>query len=157
MAYTCPVCRRVYTHPESLRQHLPVHSGDTTCRLCGRTFCRPALLRCPVCGKTYTHPKSLSQHLPVHSGETTCQLCGVIYCRRSLYPALTCLVCGRGYTSLSSLRKHWRSHSDATTCRLCGVGLSRVAHLHRHLRNVHHLTREQALFLRHTSAAGWAS
>ncbi|XP_043227291.1 broad-complex core protein isoforms 1/2/3/4/5-like isoform X3 [Amphibalanus amphitrite] len=40
----CPVCWKPFTHPKSLLQHLPVHTGSTTCPVCGRVCDRKARL-----------------------------------------------------------------------------------------------------------------
>ena len=77
----------------------------------------------------------LAEWSPVHRA---------VPCVPAVLRGISCVLCGRVYYNLSSLRKHWRSHSGATTCRLCGIGLSRVAHLQRHLRNVHGLSREDS-------------
>ncbi|XP_043218431.1 protein bric-a-brac 2-like isoform X14 [Amphibalanus amphitrite] len=58
---------------------------------------------------------------------------------------LPCPDCGKVYANSGSLSQHRRIHSGATLCRLCGTGLSRVAHLRRHLITCHRLSMEQAL------------
>ncbi|KAF0312962.1 Zinc finger protein 256 [Amphibalanus amphitrite] len=91
----CPVCWKPFTHPKSLLQHLPVHTGSTTCPVCGRVCDRKARLNlhmrrsgggrtplhCSVCWRAYTNPQSLQKHLPVHRGHTTCRVCGRVFDR----------------------------------------------------------------------------
>ncbi|KAF0311679.1 Broad-complex core protein isoform 6 [Amphibalanus amphitrite] len=124
---------------------------------------------CTQCGKQFTHRKSYLQHLHVHTGATTCSTCGVTFDRKTrlnthvklYHPELTrqpshgsassgggglpCPDCGKVYANSGSLSQHRRIHSGATLCRLCGTGLSRVAHLRRHLITCHRLSMEQAL------------
>ena len=42
--HRCPVCGKAFLHPKSLLQHLPVHTGSTTCPVCGRVCDRKARL-----------------------------------------------------------------------------------------------------------------
>ena len=43
-SFQCRVCRRLYAHENSLRQHMKVHTGRTRCPICGRVMARVATL-----------------------------------------------------------------------------------------------------------------
>ena len=53
--YQCPVCGREYTNHRSLDHHMHVHSGKTTCLVCGAVYGRVGTLRNHVLQK---HPEA---------------------------------------------------------------------------------------------------
>lgn len=36
----CNICSKVFSHPYSLQQHKPVHSGNTKCHICSAVLSR---------------------------------------------------------------------------------------------------------------------
>ncbi|GAB1608742.1 hypothetical protein Ahia01_001158600 [Argonauta hians] len=74
-------CGFVFRSKASLREHVSLfHSTGYGCRICGRNFCRKALLRrhlsvhsgqkdflCPFCSYATSHKSNLERHQKVHS------------------------------------------------------------------------------------------
>ncbi|XP_043227961.1 broad-complex core protein isoforms 1/2/3/4/5-like isoform X3 [Amphibalanus amphitrite] len=66
--FQCPVCGREYTNHRSLDHHMHVHSGKTTCLVCGAVYGRVGTLRNHVLQK---HPEAvqlLAQMMASRSG-----------------------------------------------------------------------------------------
>ncbi|XP_037094440.1 zinc finger protein 3-like [Pollicipes pollicipes] len=89
--FSCDNCEKTYSSYVSLHMHQKVHTGLTTCALCGKTSSRVSDLRrhlhyvhrlepctCSICGRTYSSRSSLLHHRKVHQGATRCSLCGLV-------------------------------------------------------------------------------
>ncbi|CAK8678253.1 unnamed protein product [Clavelina lepadiformis] len=82
--YTCEICGKRFTAPNSLYGHYRGHAGikPYKCHVCGQTFTRShslnyhamihtnsARFECSYCGRKFRHPTHYKEHLHRHTGE----------------------------------------------------------------------------------------
>nr|CAG4638912.1 EOG090X0POW [Cyclestheria hislopi] len=134
--YPCPVCKRTFTHKNSLAYHVRTHAGD-----------RPH--QCEICGKSFFANGALKVHMRVHTGARPykCNDCGrefrqwgdLKYHFTSLHSGVRqyqCEFCGKSFARKYSLIVHRRVHTGERNykCEFCGKGFRASSYLLNHRR-----------------------
>ena len=60
----CPVCSRQYSNKQTLRDHMDVHQGRTTCHICGKVLCIVRHLRRHLAQDHHLGPEEVLQLVP---------------------------------------------------------------------------------------------
>lgn len=139
---TCPICKKVYKNPNSLRDHTKLHKEDRkrnyTCDRCGKMFFNKGTLTshimshdkirphvCRICNKSFLFPNMLRRHVEMHSGVKpfSCEQCG--RCFRLQYQLnahkivhtdsmpYVCQYCNKAFRFKQILKNHERQHTGA--------------------------------------------
>ncbi|XP_039748354.1 gastrula zinc finger protein XlCGF26.1-like isoform X2 [Pararge aegeria] len=139
---TCGMCKKVYKNPNSLRDHMKIHTDDRkrnyTCDRCGKTFYNKGTLTshimahdkvrphiCRICNKSFLFPNMLRRHVEMHSGikPFSCEQCG--RCFRLQYQLNAhkiihtdsmphvCQYCNKAFRFKQILKNHERQHTGA--------------------------------------------
>merc|ERR1711936_186919 len=137
--YSCNICNYVCKNISSLRKHMTLHKGQTTCQYCEKVYSSKSNLElhiktihtkefkftCEVCGYKCNTKDNFVKHLRVHTGEKP----------------FHCELCEFRTGDQSSLISHRRTHEKLTgktyTCNLCGKSFDRLFDLRRHKEVVH--------------------
>lgn len=93
--YSCGVCNKAFTRHAYLLKHLPVHTGQHTC---------------PVCGKWLRSPESLANHMRLCTQVQEIQLHGQAACSH----------CQKVFTNAAEFRRHQYEHTHVHQCEVCG-------------------------------------
>lgn len=135
----CQICKKRYSHRNSLRLHMKVHTGENTylCDVCGKSLSSTDKLQlhkrihtgykpyvCTVCEKAFTKKDILTDHMRVHSGEKP----------------FACETCGKCFSQRSPLTIHRRYHTGERpyVCHLCNKGFVSKGILGIHLKQGKH-------------------
>ncbi|KAG6444293.1 gastrula zinc finger protein XlCGF57.1 [Manduca sexta] len=139
---TCKLCKKVYKNPNSLRDHMKLHTIDRkrnyTCDRCGKMFYNKGTLTshimshdkirphaCRICNKSFLFPNMLRRHVEMHSGikPFSCEQCG--RCFRLQYQLnahkivhtdsmpYVCQYCNKAFRFKQILKNHERQHTGA--------------------------------------------
>lgn len=139
---TCGLCKKVYKNPNSLRDHMKLHTMDRkrnyTCDRCGKMFYNKGTLTshilshdknrphvCRICNKSFLYPNMLRRHVEMHSGVKpfSCEQCG--RCFRLQYQLnahkiihtdampYVCSYCNKAFRFKQILKNHERQHTGA--------------------------------------------
>ncbi|XP_026741993.1 gastrula zinc finger protein XlCGF26.1-like [Trichoplusia ni] len=139
---TCELCKKVYKNPNSLRDHMKLHTIDRkrnyTCDRCGKMFYNKGTLTshilshdknrphvCRICNKSFLYPNMLRRHVEMHSGikPYSCEQCG--RCFRLQYQLnahkiihtdsmpYVCSYCNKAFRFKQILKNHERQHTGA--------------------------------------------
>ncbi|XP_068622346.1 oocyte zinc finger protein XlCOF6-like [Battus philenor] len=139
---TCELCKKVYKNPNSLRDHMKIHTNDRkrnyTCDRCGKMFYNKGTLTshimshdqirphiCRICNKSFLFPNMLRRHVEMHSGVKpfSCEQCG--RCFRLQYQLnahkiihtdampYVCVYCNKAFRFKQILKNHERQHTGA--------------------------------------------
>ncbi|CAG5005548.1 unnamed protein product [Parnassius apollo] len=139
---TCELCKKVYKNPNSLRDHMKIHTNDRkrnyTCDRCGKMFYNKGTLTshimshdqirphiCRICNKSFLFPNMLRRHVEMHSGikPFSCEQCG--RCFRLQYQLnahkiihtdampYVCEYCNKAFRFKQILKNHERQHTGA--------------------------------------------
>ncbi|XP_077535832.1 uncharacterized protein LOC144148118 isoform X2 [Haemaphysalis longicornis] len=106
--FSCGVCGKAFTRHGYLLKHLPVHTGQHTC---------------PVCGKWLRSPDSLANHLRMCTRVQEIQLHG----------RAACSLCHQEFTNAAEFRRHQYEHTHVHQCETCGGRFRNLAHLGSHV------------------------
>lgn len=137
--HECTICKKRYSHKNSLRLHMKSHTGENTylCDVCGKKLSSTDKLqlhrrihtgfkpyKCTVCEKRFTKKDILTDHLRVHSGEKP----------------FACEICGKCFSQRSPLTIHRRYHTGERpyVCHLCNKGFVSKGILGIHLKQGKH-------------------
>ncbi|XP_037083922.1 zinc finger protein 77-like [Pollicipes pollicipes] len=104
-----------------MRRHMKIHSGETTCPLCGIVYGMVTNLRRHI---RKVHGARRGDHTAGDAARHVCETCGSVY----RHP--------------TSLKLHRKAHEGRTTCPVCGRTLSVVASLRAHMQSVHGMSEE---------------
>lgn len=135
----CKICKKRYSHKNSLRLHMKIHTGDNRylCDVCGKSLSSTDKLQlhkrihtgykpygCTVCEKRFTKKDILTDHMRVHSGEKP----------------FACETCGKCFSQRSPLTIHKRYHTGERpyVCHLCNKGFVSKGILGIHLKQGKH-------------------
>lgn len=143
--FSCHSCPKSFALKKDYRAHALVHNKSTKaiCDLCKRHFTSKELFRrhfsnvhvrgrhfkCHLCYKSFAMRDTLKSHLASHSQE-------------KLFP---CSLCEKSYRWRSDLNKHQKIHTTGHRpypCSLCEKAYLCTSNLKIHLKEVHHLSRE---------------
>ncbi|XP_041986833.1 zinc finger protein 93-like [Aricia agestis] len=139
---TCSLCQKVYKNPNSLRDHMKLHTDNRkrnyTCDRCGKTFFNKGTLTshimahdqvrphiCMICNKSFLFPNMLRRHVEMHTGikPFSCEQCGK--CFRLQYQLNAhkiihtdsmphiCQYCSKAFRFKQILKNHERQHTGA--------------------------------------------
>ncbi|XP_052742795.1 gastrula zinc finger protein XlCGF26.1-like [Bicyclus anynana] len=139
---TCGLCKKVYKNPNSLRDHMKIHTNDRkrnyTCDRCGKMFYNKGTLTshimahdkvrphvCRICNRSFLFPNMLRRHVEMHSGVKpfSCEQCG--RCFRLQYQLNAhkiihtdsmphvCQYCNKAFRFKQILKNHERQHTGA--------------------------------------------
>ncbi|XP_028164768.1 gastrula zinc finger protein XlCGF26.1-like [Ostrinia furnacalis] len=139
---TCHLCKKIYKTPNSLRDHMKLHTVDRkrnyTCDRCGKMFYNKGTLTshimshdkvrphvCKICNKSFLFPNMLRRHVEMHSGVKPfpCEMCG--RCFRLQYQLNAhkiihtdamphvCTYCNKAFRFKQILKNHERLHTGA--------------------------------------------
>lgn len=106
--FSCGVCGKAFTRHGYLLKHLPVHTGQHTC---------------PVCGKWLRSPDSLANHLRMCTRVQEIQVHG----------RASCSLCHQEFTNAAEFRRHQYEHTHVHQCETCGGRFRNLAHLGSHV------------------------
>ncbi|KAH7964464.1 hypothetical protein HPB51_027297 [Rhipicephalus microplus] len=118
----CPLCPYTTHNATTMREHLPVHTGE-------RPFC------CPMCNKRFSRKKYFRVHLRLHdkaSGHVPVNAlhCGALMAVLEAYVPTeegergnVCPECNKSYKYAGNLRTHMRVHTGERPymCDVCGL------------------------------------
>ncbi|XP_077520152.1 uncharacterized protein LOC144129976 [Amblyomma americanum] len=93
--FSCGVCGKAFTRHGYLLKHLPVHTGQHTC---------------PVCGKWLRSIDSLANHMRMCTQVQEIQLHGQAACSH----------CHKVFTNAAEFRRHQYEHTHVHQCAVCG-------------------------------------
>lgn len=93
--FSCGVCGKAFTRHGYLLKHLPVHTGQHTC---------------PVCGKWLRSLDSLANHMRLCTQVQEIQLHGQAACSH----------CQKVFTNAAEFRRHQYEHTHVHQCEVCG-------------------------------------
>lgn len=106
--FSCGVCGKAFTRHGYLLKHLPVHTGQHTC---------------PVCGKWLRSLDSLANHMRMCTQVQEIQLHG----------RAACSLCHQEFTNAAEFRRHQYEHTHVHQCEVCGGRFRNLAHLGSHV------------------------
>lgn len=93
--FSCGVCGKGFTRHGYLLKHLPVHTGQHTC---------------PVCGKWLRSLDSLANHMRICTQVQEIQLHGQAACSH----------CQKVFTNAAEFRRHQYEYTHVHQCKVCG-------------------------------------
>nr|XP_054930136.1 uncharacterized protein LOC126536779 [Dermacentor andersoni] len=93
--FSCGVCGKAFTRHGYLLKHLPVHTGQHAC---------------PVCGKWLRSLDSLANHMRLCTQVQEIQLHGQAACSH----------CQKVFTNAAEFRRHQYEHTHVHQCEVCG-------------------------------------
>ena len=160
--FLCDSCGRGFHAQATLDRHVMLRHTDRRPFVCDR------------CGKGFVASSRLARHVETHDptarGRYACETCGADFANagnllrhRRLHSSrprpYSCDKCGKSFTQKTSLSAHSAVHDlearrvTAKTCPICGKTLSKAANLDRHIQQLHHPRRRQALISEATSTS----
>lgn len=158
--FSCGVCGKAFTRHGYLLKHLPVHTGQHTCPVCGKwlrsidslanhmrmcTQVQEIQLHgqaaCSHCHKVFTNAAEFRRHQYEHTHVHQCAVCGGRFRNPSLLAAhvcqgkpVECEACGQVFDSVAARDQHQTAtHGDPQfKCEVCGKGFFKQETLNKH-------------------------
>lgn len=157
--FNCSICNKSFTKETYLLKHLPVHTGQHSCPICGKWLRSVESLtnhmrmcgqvkeievngqaKCPNCQEVFTDIIEFRRHQYEHTHIHACETCGARFRNRislGLHVCqgkeLNCDMCNKVFTNHANLQRHKFIHGEPIhKCAECGKGFHRKDSLLKH-------------------------
>ncbi|KAM7292510.1 uncharacterized protein ISCGN_025653 [Ixodes scapularis] len=157
--FSCGVCGKAFTRHNYLLKHLPVHTGQHSCPVCGKwlrsldslanhvRMCTQVQeislhgkVNCSHCHQEFTNAAEFRRHQYEHTHVHRCGVCGGRFRNLALLNAhvcqglpVECDACGQVFDTVSALDEHRPTHGEPQfKCELCGKAFFRGEALSKH-------------------------
>ncbi|XP_023228414.1 zinc finger protein 226-like [Centruroides sculpturatus] len=157
--FNCSICNKSFTKETYLLKHLPVHTGQHSCPICGKWLRSVESLtnhmrmcgqvkeievngqaKCPNCQEVFTDIIEFRRHQYEHTHIHACETCGARFRNRvslGLHVCqgkdLNCDMCNKVFTNHANLQRHKFIHGEPIyKCSKCGKGFHRKDSLLKH-------------------------
>jgi len=168
--FVCEICKRAYSTPSYLRQHMAKHTDERErsyeCDICGERFtesahlvvhkCSHLSLRCTVCREQFSQLNDLKRHMDLHKNDSkvTKHVLNCVFCEKQFLSrdelevhtcarTFVCTLCNHTFINLHELKNHMHVHrrDRALVCKVCDRKFKYLSNAVRHM-HVHNGTQQ---------------
>ena len=160
---TCKECGKTFARDLYLQRHMAIHTGQFTCVICSRRYCRKEELmkhmlecsagiqvetsgeiKCAICDDLFTDAHAYRVHYTQHTHPYKCTNCGRMFLRKTNMEAhrcdpwdgttVECDVCQKTFRHPKYLARHRIVHEEPKyTCVKCNKRFHRVDYYNDHM------------------------